>query len=207
MDDPRKHKILISKMDPLNGYEIILASGSPRRKSFLESLKLPFTVQTFSVEENFPDHLQGKAIAEFIVKQKKAPFEKIIQPHQIVITADTIVWCEGRYLGKPKYIQEAKEMLEQLSGKSHEVITAVGFLTTHKFELLSEVTKVYFKKLTEAEIDHYLEHQPPLDKAGAYGIQDWIGTIGITKIEGSYTNVVGLPLAQVKEKIEHLINK
>jgi septum formation protein len=191
----------------LNGFEIILASSSPRRKAFLESLKIPFSIKTFSVDETFPPQLQGEEIAQHIVRQKNAPFKEIIQDHQIVITADTIVWCENRYLGKPQNKKAAKEMLSFLSGKSHEVITSVGFLTSRNFEVITETTKVYFKDLTDQEIDHYIEVSSPLDKAGAYGIQEWIGAIGITQIKGSYTNVVGLPLAQVKEKIAILIQE
>ena len=191
----------------LNGFEIILASSSPRRKAFLESLKIPFSIKTFSVDETFPPQLQGEEIAQHIVRQKNAPFKEIIQDHQIVITADTIVWCENRYLGKPQNKKAAKEMLSFLSGKSHEVTTSVGFLTSRNFEVITETTKVYFKDLTDQEIDHYIEVSSPLDKAGAYGIQEWIGAIGITQIKGSYTNVVGLPLAQVKEKITILIQE
>jgi septum formation protein len=191
----------------LNGFEIILASSSPRRKAFLESLNIPFSIKTFSVDETFPPQLQGEEIAQHIVRQKNAPFKEIIQDHQIVITADTIVWCENRYLGKPQNKKAAKEMLLFLSGKSHEVITSVGFLTSRNFEVITETTKVYFKDLTDKEIDHYIEESSPLDKAGAYGIQEWIGAIGITQIKGSYTNVVGLPLAQVKEKIAILIQE
>lgn len=191
----------------LNGFEIILASSSPRRKAFLESLNIPFSIKTFSVDETFPPQLQGEEIAQHIVRQKNAPFKEIIKDHQIVITADTIVWCENRYLGKPQNKKAAKEMLSFLSGKSHEVITSVGFLTSRNFEVITETTKVYFKDLTDQEIDHYIEESSPLDKAGAYGIQEWIGAIGITQIKGSYTNVVGLPLAQVKEKIAILIQE
>lgn len=189
----------------LNGFEIILASISPRRKTFLESLNIPFSIKIFSVDETFPPQLQGEEITQHIVQKKNAPFTELIQDRQIVITADTIVWCENRYLGKPKNIEAAREMLSFLSGKSHKVITSVGFLTSQNFEIITETTKVYFKKLTDQEIDYYIEEYSPLDKAGAYGIQEWIGAIGITKIEGSYTNVVGLPLAQVKEKIAILI--
>ena len=189
----------------LNGFEIILASISPRRKTFLESLNIPFSIKTFSVDETFPPQLQGEEITQHIVQKKNAPFTELIQDRQIVITADTIVWCENRYLGKPKNIEAAREMLSFLSGKSHKVITSVGFLTSQNFEIITETTNVYFKKLTDQEINYYIEEYSPLDKAGAYGIQEWIGAIGITKIEGSYTNVVGLPLAQVKEKIAILI--
>jgi septum formation protein len=191
----------------LNGFEIILASISPRRKTFLESLNIPFSIKTFSVDETFPQQLQGEEITQHIVQKKNAPFTELIQDRQIVITADTIVWCENRYLGKPQNKKAAKEMLSFLSGKSHEVITSVGFLTSRNFEVITETTKVYFKDLTDQEIDHYIEESSPLDKAGAYGIQEWIGAIGITQIKGSYTNVVGLPLAQVKEKIAILIQE
>ena len=121
--------------------------------------------------------------------------------------ADTIVWCEDQYLGKPNDIEKAKEMLRFLSGKSHQVITSVGFLTHNKFDIISEVTNVQFRELTTNEIEKYISIQPPLDKAGAYGIQDWIGEIGIIKIVGSYTNVVGLPLSQVGERIKLLTQK
>lgn len=191
----------------LNDHEIILASGSPRRKDFLKSLKIPFTIKTHWVDESFPPELKGNEIAEFIVRQKNAPFVNIIQPKQIIITADTIVWCENRFLGKPQNKKIAKEMLKFLSGKSHEVITSVGFLTTKKFEIITENTKVFFKNLADQEIDYYIENAMPLDKAGAYGIQEWIGKIGIIQIVGSYTNVVGLPLAQVKEKISLLVQE
>ena len=194
-------------MIPLNNYEVILASGSPRRHDFFRGLNIPFTIKTYPVDETFPPSLKGKEIAEFIVRQKNAPFVDNIQPKQIVITADTIVWCENRYLGKPKNKKEAKDMLGFLSGKSHEVITSVGFLTSRKFEMITETSKVYFKNLTQQEMDHYIKEASPLDKAGAYGIQEWIGEIGITQIEGSYTNVVGLPLAQVKDKIKLLVQE
>jgi septum formation protein len=194
-------------MIPLNNYEIILASGSPRRQDFLRSLNIQFTIKTHPVDETFPPSLKGKEIADFIVRKKNAPFVDNIRPKQIVITADTIVWCENRYLGKPKNKKEAKDMLGFLSGKSHEVITSVGFLTSRKFEMITETSKVYFKNLTQQEMDHYIKEASPLDKAGAYGIQEWIGDIGITQIEGSYTNVVGLPLAQVKDKIKLLVQE
>jgi septum formation protein len=194
-------------MIALNGYDIVLASGSPRRKAFLEELNIPFTVKTISVDETFPPGLKEKEIAIHIVTNKNHPFLKTVQPHQIIITADTIVWCENQYLGKPRNDTQARAMLQKLSGKPHQVITAVGFLTHTQLEIISETTTVHFKKLTNDEIDYYVANFSPFDKAGAYGIQDWIGTVGITKIEGSYTNVVGLPLAQVEEKIRLLVKQ
>lgn len=188
-----------------NDYEIILASGSPRRKDFMNQIGFPFTIKTFDVEESFPKNLKGKEIADYIVAKKSAPFKEIIHPKQIVITADTIVWLENEYLGKPKDETDAKNMLQKLSGKSHEVITAVGFLFDGQFDIINEVTEVHFNPLSKIEIDQYVSQYDPLDKAGAYGIQDWIGEIGISKINGSYTNVVGLPLAQVYQKIKSII--
>ena len=191
-------------MCKLNGYEVILASGSPRRKAFFEKLGIPFQIEVYPVDESFPSHLKGIEIPEYIVNKKSQPFKKRIFPKQIFVTADTIVWCEDQCLGKPNDIEKAKEMLRFLSGKSHQVITSVGFLTHNKFDIISEITNVQFRELTTDEIEHYIRIQPPLDKAGAYGIQDWIGEIGIIKLVGSYTNVVGLPLSQVSERIKLL---
>ena len=194
-------------MFKLNGYEVILASGSPRRKAFFEQLGIPFKIQLNPIDESFPPQLKGIEIPEYIVNKKSEPFKKKILPKQIFVIADTIVWCEDQYLGKPNDIEKAKEMLRFLSGKSHQVITSVGFLTHNKFDIISEVTNVQFRELTTNEIEKYISIQPPLDKAGAYGIQDWIGEIGIIKIVGSYTNVVGLPLSQVGERIKLLTQK
>jgi len=194
-------------MYSLNGYEVILASGSPRRKAFFEKLGIPFKIEVCPVDESFPSHLKGIEIPEYIVNKKSEPFKKKILPKQIFVIADTIVWCEDQYLGKPNDIEKAKEMLRFLSGKSHQVITSVGFLTHNKFDIISEVTNVQFRELTTNEIEKYISIQPPLDKAGAYGIQDWIGEIGIIKLVGSYTNVVGLPLSQVSERIKLLTQK
>ena len=194
-------------MFKLNGYEVILASGSPRRKAFFEQLGIPFKIQLNPIDESFPPQLKGIEIPEYIVNKKSEPFKKKILPKQIFVIADTIVWCEDQYLGKPNDIEKAKEMLRFLSGKSHQVITSVGFLTINKFDIISEVTNVQFRELTTNEIEKYISIQPPLDKAGAYGIQDWIGEIGIIKIVGSYTNVIGLPLSQVVERIKLLTQK
>ena len=185
--------------------DIILASNSPRRQQFLNEWGLPFRVQTFNVEENYPPHLQGAAIPRHIAEQKAKPFKAQMEPHQLVITADTIVWHENNCLGKPTSEEEAIKMLGALSGKTHEVITAVGLLQKEKWEVFHETTQVTFRTLSTKEIVHYVQTYQPLDKAGAYGIQEWIGTIGITTIQGSYTNVVGLPVAQLVRRIEHLV--
>lgn len=189
----------------LQGVEIILASGSPRRKTFLEDLGIPFRVQTHEVDENYPPELEGAAIAEFIVQQKMKPFAEKILPHQLVIAADTVVWKAPHCLGKPKNKTEAKEMLQLLSGTSHEVITAIGLAFQKQEKIICESSMVYFKPLSEETIEHYIEQAQPFDKAGAYGIQEWIGWVAVEKIEGSYTNIVGLPTTTLVESLTTLL--
>ncbi len=189
----------------LNGFELILASGSPRRQAFFKEIGLPFRVETHQVDEDYPEHLQGVAIAEHITALKAAPFRKKIQPNQLVITADTIVWHENQCLGKPKDKEDAHQMLSSLSGKEHQVITAVGFLYGQNWQCIHAVTSVRFKQLSAETIENYVNSNDPMDKAGAYGIQDRLGTIGIESIKGSYTNVVGLPVAQVVDKIKEIV--
>ena len=190
-------------MQRFPGTKIILASNSPRRQQFLKDIGLAFDIKTHEVEEVFPPHLKAAEIPDYLVRLKAAPFTDI-KPDELIITADTIVWSEHQCLGKPKDKAEAKAMLGQLSGKMHEVITSVGFTQAHQQKVIHESSQVYFKSLSEEEIDHYIEHYQPFDKAGAYGIQEWIGTIGIEKIEGSYTNIVGLPVAQVLATLEEI---
>ena len=189
--------------NPYN-YDIILASGSPRRQQFLTDLGIPFRVEKFDVEEAYPEGLKGVEIATHITGLEAAPFKASISPNQLVITADTIVWHNNRYLGKPQSEEEARQMLQALSGATHEVITAVGFLQAHDWEVMTATTKVSFNPLPKQEIENYIASGAPMDKAGAYGIQDRIGTIGIATIQGSYTNVVGLPMELFYEK---LVNK
>ena len=184
-------------------FEFILASGSPRRQQFLKDIGVDFTIKTFNIDEVYPSKLTGPAIPSYLVKLKAEPFKEL-NDKQVVITADTIVWSDEQCLGKPKNSNEAKQMLQQLSGKSHEVITAVAFTQAHHQRIIYESTRVVFKPLTPEEMDHYITSFSPFDKAGAYGIQEWIGTIGIEKIEGSYTNVVGLPVAQVLATLEEI---
>lgn len=183
--------------------EFILASGSPRRQQFLKDVGLNFTIKTFDIQEVYPPSLKGAAIPTYLVKLKADPFQEL-NDKQVVITADTIVWSNEQCLGKPKNKVEAKQMLQQLSGKSHEVITAVAFTQAHQQTIIYESTSVVFKSLTPEEIEYYIASFSPFDKAGAYGIQEWIGTIGIEKIDGSYTNVVGLPVAQVLATLEQI---
>ena len=194
-------------MDLINNskYKIVLGSASSRRKQLLEMTGINFSVKTFTVNENFPSKLIGKEISEYIVSKKTEPFKKIISNKQIIITADTLVWFNNKCFGKPKDKYEAKEMLGLFSGHTHSVITSVGFLTHKKFEIMTESTEVSYKDLNRSEIDYYVETVNPVDKAGSYGIQDWIGMIGVENIVGSYTSVLGLPVPQVINKIISII--
>ena len=195
-------------MDLINNsnYNIILGSSSTRRKELLEMTGISFQVNSIPVNEDFPEHLKAKEIAEYIVENKAAPFQKIVKNSQIIILADTLVWFEDKCWGKPKDKNEAKSMLKMFAGNSHDVITSVGFLTEKNFEILTESTKVTYKLLTEKEIDFYVETINPVDKAGSYGIQDWIGMIGVENVNGSYTSVLGLPVPQVTNKLTEIIN-
>ena len=196
-------------MDLINNsnYNIILGSASSRRKELLEMTGIVFKVNSIPVSEDFPEYLKAEEIAEFIVNNKANAFQKIIEENQIIIVADTLVWFKNKCWGKPKDKTEAKSMLNLFSGNSHDVITSVGFLTNNNFEVLTESTKVTYKQLTDKEIDFYVETINPVDKAGSYGIQDWIGMIGVEKITGSYTSVLGLPVPQVTNKIIQIINE
>ena len=188
-------------------YNIILGSGSSRRKELLGMTGINFSVISIPVDESFPDSLKGTEISEYIVKNKSDAFNKLIKENEIIITADTLVWFENKCLGKPKDKKEAKYMLKIFAGKSHDVITSVGFLTVSNFKILTESTTVSYKSLTDSEIDYYVENVNPIDKAGSYGIQDWIGMIGVEHVNGSYTSVLGLPVPQTTNQIIKIINE
>ena len=188
-------------------YNIILGSGSSRRKELLGMTGINFSVMSIPVDESFPDSLQGTEISEYIVKNKSDAFNKLIKENEIIITADTLVWFENKCLGKPKDKKEAKYMLKLFAGKSHDVITSVGFLTLSNFKVLTESTTVIYKSLTDSEIDYYVENVNPIDKAGSYGIQDWICMIGVEHVNGSYTSVLGLPVPQTTDQIIKIINE
>ena len=190
-----------------NGFKIILASGSPRRKAFFEQMELPFKVKVIPVDEDFPSGLNGIEIAKHIVHQKADAFISNVKEKQLIITADTIVWHNNESLGKPKNNVQAKNMLMTLSNDSHEVITAVGFLQKYSWELIYEVSRVTFGKINDLEIENYIKTGSPLDKAGAYGIQDSFGIKNITSIHGSYSSIIGLPVPQVLKKIKEIISK
>ena len=193
-------------MQRFSNYDIILASNSPRRQQFLKDIGLDFSIKTHPVEEIFPEELKAAAISDYLVKLKAAPF-KSLNDNTIVITADTIVWHNDQCLGKPKDRAQAVQMLQQLSGNTHQVVTSVAFTQSHRQTLINETSSVRFKVLTQEEIDYYIDNYQPYDKAGAYGIQEWIGTIGIEKIEGSYANIVGLPVAQVLATLEKICSE
>jgi len=179
--------------EKLTNHKIILASGSPRRQAFFKELDIDFEIQVKAIDETFPSHLTRSEITDYISKLKASAF-KDLKENEILITSDTLVWLNGEALGKPTDIEVAKEMLRKLSGRMHEVITSVCFTSKHFQKTLNDTTKVWFKKLSEEEIDYYIQTYRPFDKAGSYGIQEWIGYIGIEKIEGCYFNVMGLPI-------------
>lgn len=182
----------------LKNYKVILASQSPRRQELFKGLDIPFTVQTLpELKESYPQELQGTEIPLYLAQQKANAFRTLLIPDTLIITADTIVWLDGKVYGKPKDTTEAKQMLHALSGKTHDVITGVCVTTQARQESFSATSKVTFATLTDAEIDYYVEKYRPMDKAGSYGVQEWIGYIGVERIEGSYYNVMGLPIQRL----------
>jgi septum formation protein len=177
----------------LKPYRILLASGSPRRQQFLKELGVPFKIVKNTVKEVYPNGLKGQEIASYLAKLKADALKDSLQEKDILLTADTVVWFNDRSLAKPKDGEEAKQMLRDLSGHWHEVITAVCFTSKDQQRLINSTTSVCFKDLSKEEIHYYVEKFQPLDKAGAYGIQEWLGSVAITEIKGSYANVVGMP--------------
>lgn len=178
-------------------YKIILASGSPRRQQFFKEFDFNFEIRLKEIEEVYPEHLKAEEITNYLSELKANAFDESLANDELLITSDTIVWHNNKALGKPKDYDDAFQILKSLSNSTHKVITSVCFKTIEKSEVIHEVTKVTFSDLTDDQVHYYLKNYQPFDKAGAYGIQDWIGLIGISKIEGSYTNVVGLPTEKV----------
>lgn len=193
--------------DKLKSYKLILASGSPRRQQFFRDLDLDFEIRLKDIEEVYPENLQGVEITNFLAELKANAFDGEIASNELLITSDTIVWHNDRALGKPKDYDDAFEILKSLSDATHEVITSVCFKSVAKVETIFDVTKVTFGLLTDEDIHYYLDNYKPFDKAGAYGIQEWIGLVGITKIEGSYPNVVGLPTEKVYQYLNNYSRK
>lgn len=187
----------------LKNYKVILASGSPRRQQFFKDLGIDFTIQVKSIDEVYPSHLQGYEITDYLADLKSKEFTNLTE-NELVITSDTIVWLENKPLEKAANEQEAFEMLQKMSGKMHEVITSVSIKSGNFQKLFNDTTRVFFKELSDEEIRFYIKNYQPFDKAGAYGIQEWIGFIGIEKIEGSYFNVMGLPVHKLYEELMKL---
>lgn len=190
-------------LNNLEKYKVILASNSPRRKELLGGLGIAYEVKAMpDVDESFPADLGSEEIPVYIAKKKVDAYKPIMQPDELIITADTIVWLDGIVMGKPKDAGEACEMLRRLSGRTHQVITGVCVTTIDKQVSFSTVTDVTFDELTEEEIEYYVTHFKPMDKAGSYGIQEWIGYVGVRSISGSYFNVVGLPIQRLYSELK-----
>ncbi len=192
--------------DKLKDYKLILASGSPRRKQFFEDMGLDFEIRLKQVEEVYPSSLKGSEISDYLAELKASAFDGSLVNKDILITSDTVVWYKGKSLAKPADKKEACEMLTELSNDWHNVITSVSFTTTTSQKTVNHKTRVKFKALAKDEIQYYVERYKPFDKAGGYGIQEWIGLIGIEEIQGSYTNVVGLPTQLVYKTLMSMVS-
>jgi len=189
--------------EKLKNKNIILASGSPRRQELFKELGLDFSIQVKAIEEIYPSALKQEEITNYLAELKAAAFNELAE-NDIVITSDTIVWLNNKAIEKPKDKQQAIEMLKELSGTGHKVISSICIKTIASQKVFHDETMVYFKPLSIDEITYYVENYKPFDKAGAYGIQEWIGFIGVTKIKGSYFNVMGLPVHKLYEELMKL---
>jgi septum formation protein len=190
--------------EKLKDYHIVLASGSPRRQQFFRDLGLDFEIRLKPVEEKYPSELKDVEITNYLAELKAAAFDGELKTNDILVTSDTIVWHEGKALEKPRDPAHALEMIKALGGKTHEVITSVCFKTSEKIRTVHAITRVTFSELEEDEIQFYIDNFRPFDKAGAYGIQEWIGLIGVEHLEGSYFNVVGLPTHLVYQTLREI---
>lgn len=191
-------------LDNLKQYNIILASNSPRRKELLAGLDIQFEVKVIpGIDENCPAYLKGSEIPRYLSRKKAEAYIGQMSDHDLIITADTVVWVDDTtVLGKPADEIEAGRMLRLLSGKTHDVITGVTIMTTGKTVTFAVESKVTFDELDEEDIDYYISHYHPMDKAGAYGIQEWIGFVGVTALSGSYFNVMGLPVQRLYKELK-----
>lgn len=187
-----------------NKYHLILASNSPRRKELLSGIDVEYEVLALpDIDESYPDDLPHEEIPEFLAKKKALAYISLIQDNTLLITADTVVLLHGRILGKPSDKEDAKQMLKELSGETHRVVTGVCLTSKQKQVCFSDTAHVTFGLLTDEEIGYYVEKYSPSDKAGAYGVQEWIGYVGVKRIEGSYFNVMGLPIYKVYRALKH----
>ena len=190
-------------LDNLKKYRIILASASPRRRELLAGLDVDFVVRTLpDVDESFPAELQGGDIPLYISKKKADAYRPVMADEELVITADTIVWLDGVALGKPVDEAEARNMLRTMSGKAHSVFTGVAITTKEEQCCFVAQSDVVFAELTDDEIEYYVQKYRPMDKAGSYGVQEWIGYIGVESINGSYFNVMGLPIQRLYRELK-----
>ncbi|MCF6297167.1 MAG: Maf family nucleotide pyrophosphatase [Flavobacteriaceae bacterium] len=188
-------------LESLKNKNLILASGSPRRQLFLKELGLDFKIRLKEIDEIYPSHLKEAEITDFLAQLKAQPFIEDIKKNDILITADTIVWLDNKAIGKPKDRKHAINILKNLSNKTHQVISSFCITTTNIQIVRNDTTLVKFNKLETSEIEFYVDHYKPFDKAGSYGIQEWIGYIGVEKIEGSYFNVMGFPIQKFYQEI------
>ncbi len=189
--------------EKLSKYHLILASGSPRRQNFFKELNIDFIIDVREVDEVYPESLKRQEITEYLAKLKSEAF-KDLKSNDIVVTSDTIVWFEGKAIGKPKDKDDAFNMLRAMSGKPHTVFTSVSLKGNDFQRIFSDETHVLFEEFSDSEINYYIDNYKPFDKAGSYGIQDWIGLIGVKKIEGSYFNVMGLPVHKLYKELMNL---
>ena len=193
-------------LENLKKYKVILASNSPRRKELLSGLGIDYEVRTLpDVDESYPESLQGADIPLYISQEKADAYRALLQPGELMITADTIVWLDGRVLGKPKDREDALQMLRDMSGRTHEVFTGVCITTTDWQRSFAAQTEVRFAQLTEEEITYYVDCYQPMDKAGSYGVQEWIGFIGVENISGSYFNIMGLPVQRLYRELKAIV--
>ena len=186
--------------EKLSNYNLILASGSPRRQHLFKELDIPFNIDIREVEEVYPKHLKGAQITDYLADLKSKSFNNL-QANDLLITSDTIVWFEEKAIGKPKNKKDAFDMLKKMSGKEHDVFTSVSIKGKSIQKIFNDKTMVLFEEFTNEEINYYIDKYSPYDKAGSYGIQDWIGLIGVKKITGSYFNVMGLPVHKLYKEL------
>lgn len=190
-------------LENLKKYNVVLASNSPRRKELLKRLGIPFKVRTlFGIDESYPDTLRGEDIVCYISRNKAKAYRSSMAPNELLITADTIVCLAGEVMGKPKSAEAAKAMLRRLSGNVHQVITGVTIVAGERMDNFAVTSHVKFADISDDEIDYYVDHYLPFDKAGAYGIQEWIGLVAVEEIRGSYFNVVGLPVQRLYQRLK-----
>lgn len=190
-------------LENLKKYNVVLASNSPRRKELLKRLGIPFKVRTlFGIDESYPETLRGEDIVRYISRNKAKAYRTSMAPNELLITADTIVYLGGEVMGKPKSAEEAKSMLHRLAGNFHQVITGVTIVAGERMDNFAVTSQVKFADITDEEIDFYVDNYLPFDKAGAYGIQEWIGLVAVEEIKGSYFNVVGLPVQRLYQRLK-----